>query len=95
MSRPHLTDRVPELVRSVFGQHPRVATAILVGSRGKGTRMKTPPRPRYELGPVDPPALSCAARADPRGGVGNVRHSVEDVGSGGWLACYRHFRNGS
>jgi predicted nucleotidyltransferase len=37
MSHPHLTHHELELVRGVFGRHPGVATAILFGSRAKGT----------------------------------------------------------
>lgn len=37
MNRPHLTDHELSLVRSVLGRHPQVSTAILFGSRAKGT----------------------------------------------------------
>ena len=37
MSRPPLTDPELALVRGIFRRHPRVSTAILFGSRAKGT----------------------------------------------------------
>lgn len=37
MNRPYLTDHELSLVRGVLGRHPQVSTAILFGSRAKGT----------------------------------------------------------